>query len=202
DAVSPDIAVEAATDRASVQEVEPEHDEGWTEIEEEIEEEVPADDADGDAFIAGFEGAAGEEIDDDIREVFLEEVAEEIDNLGRQVPVWRQAPDNLDELKSIRRSFHTLKGSGRLVGALTLGEFSWKVENMLNRVLDRTIPASPAVVALIDRALDALPRLHAALSGEAAKGGDIPAIMGTADRIAAGEQVFVPESPKGGTRKV
>ena len=56
-------------------------------------------------------------------------------------------PDNIERLRSIRRVFHTLKGSGRLVGARVLGEFSWKVENMLNRVLDGSRPASAAVVA-------------------------------------------------------
>src|SRR5690606_26589680 len=122
---------------------------GWIEVEEEIEEEVPADDV----VVAGFEGAAGEEIDDDIREVFVEEVEEEIANLRQQLPACARALDNLDELKAIRRSFHTLKGSGRLVGALALGEFSWKVENMLNRVLDRTIPAEPSVVALVQHAV-------------------------------------------------
>ena len=44
----------------------------------------------------------------------------------------------MEKLRPIRRVFHTLKGSGRLVGAKTLGEFAWKTENMLNRVLDGT----------------------------------------------------------------
>ena len=117
---------------------------GWTEIEEEIEEEVPLEAA----HDAGFQSSAGEDIDDEIREVFVEEVQEEIENMRRQLPVWKADIENLESLKPIRRSFHTLKGSGRLVGALTLGEFSWKVENMLNRVLDRTIaPGHAAVVA-------------------------------------------------------
>src|SRR3546814_8652635 len=71
-------------------------------------------------------------------EVFLEEFGEEIDNLDRMLPVWRERPDDLERLRPIRRVFHTLKGSGRLVGARALGEFSRKVENMLNRVLDGT----------------------------------------------------------------
>src|SRR5690606_25898065 len=74
---------------------------------------------------AGFE-AVGDEIDDEIREVFLEEFAEEIDNLDALLPPWREQPDDLERLRPIRRVFHTLKGSGRLVGARTLGEFSWK----------------------------------------------------------------------------
>src|SRR5690606_12587809 len=62
----------------------------------------------------GFE-EVGDEIDDEIREVFLEEFAEEIDNLDRLLPLWRAHPEDLDRLRPIRRVFHTLKGSGRLV---------------------------------------------------------------------------------------
>src|SRR3546814_19579940 len=67
--------------------------------------------------------------------------------------------------RPIRRVFHTLTGSGRLVGARALGEFSWKVENMLNRVLAGTREASPAVVAMVDPAFYTLPQQLAALRG-------------------------------------
>jgi chemosensory pili system protein ChpA (sensor histidine kinase/response regulator) len=138
----------------------------------------------------GFE-ITGDEIDDEIREVFLEEFEEEIGNLDQLLPPWRAAPDDGEKLRPIRRVFHTLKGSGRLVGARTLGEFSWKVENMLNRVLDGTRAATPAVVAMVDQAFYALPQLHAALKGE---GGGIQAdlddMQALADRIAAGEEAF------------
>src|SRR5690606_378991 len=77
------------------------------------------------AVAGGFE-VTGDEIDDEIREVFLEEFGEEIDNLDQMLPVWRNRPDDLERLRPIRRVFHTLKGSGRLVGARMLGEFSWK----------------------------------------------------------------------------
>src|SRR5690606_16879023 len=132
--------------------------------------------------------ATGDEIDDEIREVFLEEFAEEIDNLDQLVPPWRAEPDNLERLRPIRRVFHTLKGSGRLVGARLLGEFSWKIENMLNRVLDGSRPATPAVIALVEQAQLALPQLHGALRGEGAVSVDLSAIERTADRVAAGEE--------------
>ena len=141
----------------------------------------------------GFE-ATGDEIDDEIREVFLEEFEEEIGNLDVQLPAWRADPENLELLRPIRRVFHTLKGSGRLVGAKVLGEFSWKIENMLNRVLDGTRAASPAVVAMVDRAFYTLPQLHDALRGQGAPTADLERMQVTADRIAAGEEIaFEPE---------
>ncbi len=164
----------------------------WVDIEEEVEEEVelPPEPA-AEAAAVTFQDVPSDDIDDEIREVFVEEVQEEIDNLNRQLPVWRAQSLDLERLKPIRRSFHTLKGSGRLVGALALGEFSWKVENMLNRVLDKTIPASPAVVALLEHAVGALPHMLSALRGSGAPQVDIAGIMDVADKLASGEEAWL-----------
>ncbi|WP_434030324.1 Hpt domain-containing protein [[Pseudomonas] boreopolis] len=141
------------------------------------------------AVQGGFEDSGGE-IDDDIREVFLEEFDEELANLSQLLPVWLAAPGSLDNLRPIRRVFHTLKGSGRLVGASTLGEFSWKIEGMLNRVLDGTRPPSPAVVAMVEQAYAVLPQLNAALRHGTPVHADLMAMEAVADRIGAGEETF------------
>ncbi|MGE5167482.1 MAG: Hpt domain-containing protein, partial [Deltaproteobacteria bacterium] len=162
----------------------------YVEVEEEIEEEV----ADTDAAAvtdASFAAVQSDDIDEEIREVFVEEVQDEIDNLGRCLPVWKADVHDFEKLKPIRRSFHTLKGSGRLVGALALGEFSWKVENMLNRVLDKTIPPGQPVLALVETAVGTLPELLRALRGEGNPTADIGQIMAVADRVAAGEDAYV-----------
>jgi chemosensory pili system protein ChpA (sensor histidine kinase/response regulator) len=169
---------------------------GWLEIEEEIEEEVPVDDEP----LPGFQAAPGEDIDDGIREIFVEEVDEEISSLRQQMPVWKRDVDDLDELKSVRRSFHTLKGSGRLVGARALGEFSWKIENLLNRVLDGTVKPGHHVVALVDEAIDAVPSFLAALRGERAGAARVNAIADVAERLAAGEEAVLP--PAGAATRV
>ncbi len=148
---------------------------------------------------AGFD-AAGEEIDDEIREIFLEEFEEEIANLDQLLPVWRRAPDDAEHLRPIRRVFHTLKGSGRLVGAKTLGEFSWHVENMLNRVLDGSRPASHAVVSFVSQVRDALPQLLSALKGQAAVSIDLAAMQAVAGRLGAGEDVLLDVLPVGRTQ--
>ncbi|MDQ3495690.1 MAG: Hpt domain-containing protein [Pseudomonadota bacterium] len=137
----------------------------------------------------GFE-ATGDEIDDEIREVFLEEFAEEIDNLDQLLPLWRADPDNLERLRPIRRVFHTLKGSGRLVGARTLGEFSWKIETLLNRVLEGSRPASAAVVAMVDQAFYTLPQLQATLRGDGVVRADLERIQAAAERIAQGDETM------------
>ncbi len=159
----------------------------WIEIEEEVEEQVQVGEL---TTPVGFQAAA-DEIDAEIREVFIDEVQEEINSLGVSVPAWLAQVDHLDALKPIRRAFHTLKGSGRLVGALTLGEFAWKIENMLNRVLDHSIAPDIKVQALVQHAVAALPALLAALRGAADQHAPLAAIIQTADRLAAGEPASV-----------
>ncbi|MDR7192189.1 chemosensory pili system protein ChpA (sensor histidine kinase/response regulator) [Luteimonas terrae] len=133
----------------------------------------------------GFEDV-GDEIDDEIREVFLEEFAGEIENLDALLPPWRAQPDNLELVRPIRRVFHTLKGSGRLVGAKALGEFSWSIETLLNRVIEGR-PVTPAVVEMVDQAFYALPELQAVLRGDAALRADLETMQANAARIAAGD---------------
>ncbi|MFZ5635647.1 MAG: Hpt domain-containing protein, partial [Pseudomonadota bacterium] len=138
---------------------------------------------------AGFD-ATSDDIDDEIREIFLEEFEEEIGNLAQLLPQWKADPNNIELLQPVRRVFHTLKGSGRLVGAKTLGEFSWKIENMLNKVRDGLRPATPPVVAMVDQAFATLPQLHAALRGDGMVSVDLRAMEAYADRIAGGEEVM------------
>ena len=174
-------ATSAETDDADVD---------WVEIEEVVEEQVAVPDAM--AARAGFQGTS-DDIDDEIREVFLEEVQEEIDAVQTGLAAWLEAPDDTQRLTPIRRAFHTLKGSGRLVGAEVLGEFSWKIENMLNRVLDGTIQATDAVQALVGHAVAALPELLRALKGEGTPRAPLLAITAVADRLADGDTEAVLE---------
>ncbi len=160
-------------------------DDEWIEIEEEIFEQVPV--ARASQAEAGFQASTAG-IDDDIRDIFLEEMQEEIDSLHAARQSWLADTAQLDALTPIRRSFHTLKGSGRLVGATMLGEFAWKVENMLNRVLDHSIPANEGVQEVVSGAIDALPQLRIALLGEGAPTAPINAIMEIAERLSAGQQ--------------
>jgi chemotaxis protein histidine kinase CheA len=48
--------------------------------------------------------------------------------------------------------FHTLKGSGRMVGLLELGETAYSIEKVLNRWLDDERPAAPELLAVVREA--------------------------------------------------
>ncbi len=102
--------------------------------------------------------AAGDD-DPEIREIFLEEAGEVLAVLKETVPAWTRDPQNRDTLTTIRRAFHTLKGSGRTVGAADIGEFGWAVEKMLNGCLDGSISMSAGVVTTVTDAVAQLPAL-------------------------------------------
>lgn len=98
-----------------------------------------------------------EPIDDELREVFLEETDEVLEVLHRYLP---NSADKTAQAE-MRRAFHTLKGSGRMVRALVLAELAWAVENLLNRVLERSVNLGPDVQQVLDEAVALLPELIA-----------------------------------------
>lgn len=98
-------------------------------------------------------------IDDDIIEVFIEEANEVMGTLEDSFPKWTANLNNTEALSTLRRAFHTLKGSGRMVEAHEVGELAWSVENLLNRLLDRSITASAAQVDYIKQVLAFMPSL-------------------------------------------
>jgi len=111
------------------------------------------------AGVAPEPEVAEAEIDPEILEIFLEEAREAVDVIRECLPRWRQEPEDVEALRTFRRSFHTLKGSGRLVGANVIGEFAWSMENLLNRVLEEKLPVTPQLIGLVDDAVALLPEL-------------------------------------------
>ena len=156
---------------------------------EEAEEPVTVAD---DAVTGGIqipEPVNPDEIDPEIREVFLEEAVEVLETLRGHLPGFLRDTENKDTLGTIRRAFHTLKGSGRMVGANDIGEFGWSVEHMLNRCLEGALSVTPAVVKTLEQAVNALPgvidnfRQGEPLSDEAR------ALVAQTDRVARGAHV-------------
>ncbi len=100
-----------------------------------------------------------EAVDPQFVELFIEEAKEEIASVQKTFPLWDQNPMDLEALSSMRRSFHTLKGSGRMVGARAIAEFAWSIENLLNRIIDKTLSRTPGMMALLRNSVAALPQL-------------------------------------------
>nr|BFE93341.1 hypothetical protein GCM10020185_38770 [Pseudomonas brassicacearum subsp. brassicacearum] len=130
-------------------------------------------------------------VDDELREVFLEETGEVLDVLREYLPRWSAHPDDHGALSELRRAFHTLKGSGRMVRALVLGELAWAVENLLNRVLERSVEPQASVRQLIEDTVQLLPALVAEFAANHQRQRD------DVDRLAARAHVLA----KGGDEK-
>ncbi|MEG2299554.1 MAG: Hpt domain-containing protein, partial [Acinetobacter sp.] len=83
--------------------------------------------------------------DAEILEIFVEEIEEIFVELDPLFEKWYAEPTHQETLLSIRRHFHTLKGSGRMVGAKSAGETAWAVEDTLNRVISGAVPLTATV---------------------------------------------------------
>jgi chemosensory pili system protein ChpA (sensor histidine kinase/response regulator) len=149
----------------------------------------PAHDETQVALAPVFAAEAGAE--PEIIALFVEEARENVATLETLFPRWEQDPQDLASLREVRRAFHTLKGSGRIVGAGAVADFAWSVESLLNRVLSQTLPRSPEIVSVVRAAIDALPSLITSLERNAAADPAIAAIAARADSLAGRETLLV-----------
>ncbi|HMY81329.1 MAG TPA: Hpt domain-containing protein [Agitococcus sp.] len=131
--------------------------------------------------------------DDEIREIFIEEAQEVLETINEYFPKWAAKFDNKTALTEFRRGFHTLKGSGRMVGAKVEGELAWSIENMLNRVIDNTIKPNAELVALISHVIEVIPQLITNFQNKEAPSFNSSPIMSVADNLARGKQVTMEE---------
>ena len=131
--------------------------------------------------------ANAEHLDPELLELFIEEAKEEIASIRRNLPAWRENPDNMESLITVRRSFHTLKGSGRMVGAERIGEYCWAVENLLNRLINRTLVRTPPMLDFVVEAAAAVPELIEQLEVGTEPGANINLLMARANAFAEGD---------------
>ncbi|MBU3848148.1 MAG: Hpt domain-containing protein [Candidatus Acinetobacter avistercoris] len=76
---------------------------------------------------------------------FVEEIYDILEVLAPLISQWSDAKDQEQILITIRRNFHTLKGSGRMVGAFSSAELAWTAEDLLNRVIAKNLALSHQV---------------------------------------------------------
>ena len=125
--------------------------------------------------------------DPELVEVFIEEAKEEIASIRRNLPIWADDRTNSEALISTRRSFHTLKGSGRMVGAQLIGEFAWSIENLLNKIINQTLDPTASMVSFVTEASAALPQLIEQLEIGRPPKIDVQQLMKKAEAFADGD---------------
>ncbi len=97
----------------------------------------------------------GNDDDDDLLGIFLEEAAEVVANGQASVGALATGSNVLEHLTTLRRAFHTLKGSSRMVGLTEFGEAGWAMEQVFNSVLAEQKGAVPGLLELASDALQA-----------------------------------------------
>jgi chemosensory pili system protein ChpA (sensor histidine kinase/response regulator) len=147
-----------------------------------------------------------EDSEPELVEIFLEEANEVLATMGEACEVCKSTPDNQESLTVIRRSFHTLKGSGRMVGLTDLGETGWRFEQLMNGWLSEKKSANSDLLRLLERARGVFQDWVDALQSNQPVALPVPALLAALERVARGEaldaapmvsveQVAVQESP-------
>ncbi len=93
-------------------------------------------------------------VDLDLNAIFLEEAEEIMAQVGPAQSRWQLDVQDREALVTLRRGFHTLKGSGRMAGAVAIGELAWSVEHLLNAILEGTRQADQGAVAWVAQAIE------------------------------------------------
>ncbi len=100
--------------------------------------------------------AAVEDDGAELRDIFLDEAREVARNGLDAVSALLGDPADLSHQTTLRRAFHTLKGSSRMVGFNEFGEAAWAMEQMMNSWLAEQKPARPELLQLSNAALQGL----------------------------------------------
>ncbi|GAB3391644.1 hybrid sensor histidine kinase/response regulator [Massilia agri] len=152
--------------------------------------------------------AAAEEatIESELLEIFILEAQEVLGFVGETLPQAQANPDNQETLTLLRRSFHTLKGSSRMVNLERFAEGAAAVEKAMNLWLSEARSATPALLALLREAHAQLSSWVDELAAQGVSQRDSEALVAAAGRVLAGGEpeaappVVEEEAP--GTRRV
>ncbi|MBL8383779.1 MAG: Hpt domain-containing protein [Burkholderiales bacterium] len=132
--------------------------------------------------------SSDEVVDAELLAVFLEEAAEVLHSIGEHHGLATAEPTNGTLLATIRRGFHTLKGSGRMVGLTRLGEAAWAVEQVMNQWLSDERPANGDLLGMVAAAHGIFSEWIAALAGGGGPGPDSEPLVRACERMLAGER--------------
>ncbi|MDT9001182.1 Hpt domain-containing protein [Paucibacter sp. APW11] len=97
-----------------------------------------------------------ESLDEEMLGIFIEEAAEVIATAREALAQLAEDASLQSELTTVRRAFHTLKGSSRMVGLGEFGEAAWACEQLYNTLLAEQRNADSLLLGFSGEALDEL----------------------------------------------
>jgi chemosensory pili system protein ChpA (sensor histidine kinase/response regulator) len=135
-----------------------------------------------------------EGIDQEMLDVFLEEASEVLASIEASTTQLQTRPDDHDALLSVRRAFHTLKGSSRMVGLAAFGESAWQLEQVMNHWRAQSLAATPDLLLLVKDARELFAEWTYALQGGDEETPDAGSIAARAREL-RGEPAETPAAP-------
>lgn len=90
--------------------------------------------------------------EEDLIEIFLEEAKDILVNLKQNLKNLKSDFYDFEQLKQVHRYFHTLKGSGRMIGLRHFGDVMFAVEDLLKRWNRTAKPANAELFKLLTEA--------------------------------------------------
>ncbi|WP_395005960.1 Hpt domain-containing protein, partial [Undibacterium sp.] len=127
------------------------------------------------------------EIDAELLEIFLTEADEVLGAVQENIPLSRHDTANQEYLIRLRRSFHTLKGSGRMVGLMVFGEGAWNIEQVMNLWLSESRSGTEALYELLEYTTEQMFAWVEELKVKGNSSRNSDAIIAAALRVKAGE---------------
>ncbi|MEQ1682401.1 MAG: Hpt domain-containing protein [Burkholderiaceae bacterium] len=124
--------------------------------------------------------------DDEMRSIFLEEAQEVLDTARAAHADLTRAPSDIAALTTLRRAFHTLKGSSRMVGLKEFGDAAWAGEQLYNSHLADQGAAEPALLEFTAWTLSHLSDWVNAISAKSDAGHTAAAVKAAAQRVSDG----------------
>lgn len=91
-------------------------------------------------------------IEAELLDIFIGEAQEVLAVVAETLPAAHASPDSQETLTRLRRSFHTLKGSGRMVGLEQFAHAAAAIEKVMNLWLAESRAATPDLLGLLDHA--------------------------------------------------
>ena len=147
--------------------------------------------APGSSHVAPVQTAAAslaeddDDFDEEIMEIFIEDARDSVNTINNNYPAWRDNDDNAAMLE-VRRGFHTIKGSGRMVGVTDIAELAWAFESMLNMIRDGKMSKNEYMPALIERVMQVFPVMIDGLESGTKPDMDFESLRLAAEAVADG----------------
>jgi chemosensory pili system protein ChpA (sensor histidine kinase/response regulator) len=97
--------------------------------------------------------------DPELLEIFLEEGFDIIENSGAALLRWQAEPGNRQEVETLLRDLHTLKGGARMVEIGPIGDLAHELEYLYESLSSGALQPSAELFALVQRGHDRLAQM-------------------------------------------